>query len=288
MSLDARAWLKNGSHARVLYIFDEACNLIDGDSEVLALVLPRIGDGPFSIVLPPVHFPTLISSTSTISRTEDCLRVGRLAIELRSARVWNPRPDWDQLRASKNRLEAALQDVLASMTRMAPSESLAGLVLPMPEMGSDLGARLLRHAREPAGKLVHGLRSRDEDLIREGAAGLAGLGNGLTPAGDDWIMGSLLGAYIHLDEGNASRAAAAAMDVIGNRTTALSTAMLRAAARGECSAPWHELLQAMQRAEPRAIGASVERVVARGHTSGADALAGFAAVLGKEIPSLLR
>jgi hypothetical protein len=59
------------------------------------------------------------------------------------------------------------------------------------------------------------------------------------------------------------------------KTTLLSAAFLRAASRGECSAPWHDLLAAMEDRRERRVAAAIRNVVSRGHTSGADALAGF-------------
>jgi hypothetical protein len=64
-----------------------------------------------------------------------------------------------------------------------------------------------------------------------------------------------------------------------DRTTTLSAAFLRAAARGECSAPWHALLAALSdglsEEEEARITAAVQKILARGATSGADSLAGF-------------
>jgi len=65
------------------------------------------------------------------------------------------------------------------------------------------------------------------------------------------------------------------------RTTALSAAYLRAAARGECAAPWHDFFAALTEpaapARRAALAAAVEALFAIGHTSGADGLAGFLA-----------
>jgi hypothetical protein len=63
------------------------------------------------------------------------------------------------------------------------------------------------------------------------------------------------------------------------RTTALSAAFLRAAARGECHADWHTLLAALSAgpdaAETVNISMAVQHILSHGATSGADGLAGF-------------
>jgi len=115
--------------------------------------------------------------------------------------------------------------------------------------------------------------------LREGAAQLAGLGSGLTPAGDDFLTGVMLWAWLaHSNPREFSRALVAAA---APRTTTLSAAFLRAAAEGECSAPWHRVLAALVGGAEDVLAASIRQVVACGATSGADTLAGFLWMAGK-------
>ena len=55
----------------------------------------------------------------------------------------------------------------------------------------------------------------------------------------------------------------------------LSNAFLRSAAAGECSAPWHRLLEALQGGAAEQLDVAMREVLSYGHSSGADALAGF-------------
>ena len=59
------------------------------------------------------------------------------------------------------------------------------------------------------------------------------------------------------------------------RTTTLSGAFLRAAARGECSVSWHNLLGALGDGVEIRVATAASEVMAHGATSGADSLAGF-------------
>jgi len=107
--------------------------------------------------------------------------------------------------------------------------------------------------------------------------GLAGLGGGLTPAGDDFLAGTMLRAW--LTQPTPRALCRALVTVAVPRTTTLSASFLRAAARGECSAPWHALLAAMGD-EPNSvveakITAAVQKILSHGATSGADSLTGF-------------
>jgi hypothetical protein len=98
-------------------------------------------------------------------------------------------------------------------------------------------------------------------------AGLLGRGPGLTPAGDDVLAGFLLGARAFgLD---ATRALAVVEAPAPARTTSLSAALLRHAARGECISEVSAFV-----ADP--VGPALGRLLAIGHTSGAALATGLA------------
>ena len=109
--------------------------------------------------------------------------------------------------------------------------------------------------------------------LAAGASCLAGLGGGLTPSGDDFLAGAMLAAW--LSHSVPERVCQLLLHTAAPRTTVLSAALLRAAAAGACSAPWHRLLAALANGGEEQLPSAVEEVLAHGHTSGADALAGF-------------
>jgi hypothetical protein len=113
----------------------------------------------------------------------------------------------------------------------------------------------------------------EESLLPAAVAQLAGLGSGLTPAGDDFLVGAMLWGW--LAHPQPQRFCAALAEPAVSRTTVLSAAFLQAAARGECSDVWHRLLQVLAAGQERRLVAAVTAILAHGQTSGADALAGF-------------
>jgi hypothetical protein len=64
------------------------------------------------------------------------------------------------------------------------------------------------------------------------------------------------------------------------RTHPISAALLGDLAAGRSWAPLHELVAALAAGTPRAAGAAARRLVALGHSSGWDMLAGVGAGLG--------
>ena len=74
-----------------------------------------------------------------------------------------------------------------------------------------------------------------------GATGLVGWGPGLTPLGDDLLIGFLLAAYL-LNPVEAAKAATEdVLTAVRGRTTTLSEAFLLVASEGKCGQDWHDL-----------------------------------------------
>jgi hypothetical protein len=262
--------------ARVLAVFERACNLITQEGDVVALVVPQVGDGPLNIVVDgaPGCFAGL-EPGAPVTLEGKQLQAGGLRIDLGGAEVWEPRPDWDALRTRRAAIVSCLPLLRALCLRHAPAGSLLGL-LGSPLPGDTPVGRVLSAACEAARALREGWGG-SAGRLQEGVAGLAGLGGGLTPAGDDFLAGAMLWAWLaHPAPASLRRAL---VEVAAPRTTALSAALLRAAARGECSAPWHALLAALSAGHREGVKAKItaaaQEILAHGATSGADSLAGF-------------
>jgi hypothetical protein len=121
--------------------------------------------------------------------------------------------------------------------------------------------------------LVTALASGSQGAASEAAASLAGLGEGSTPAGDDYLMG-VLHALWAADP--PARAWAGGLAVVcAGRTTVASARWLAAAAHGSTGAAWGLLLGALSAGDRESLRAAVLRVRQLGHTSGAFSLRGF-------------
>lgn len=136
-----------------------------------------------------------------------------------------------------------------------------------------------------AGRLLDGLRDAlvDEDRHAAGsvARGLIGLGPGLTPSGDDVLVG--IEAALHaLDRPTAGFLAGAIHDV-DDRTTAIAATLLRHAAAGEFAERIHALMAALVGEDAGAVPAAIDRAAAWGASSGIDCLLGV--LLGLDIAS---
>ncbi len=284
----ALEWLRKARRPRVLNRSDHACNLIDERGRVLSLVSGRVGNGPFHLVLAPAGCSAedslLLSSLTkmdtgpgAVQVTPGELRVGGLAIVLPPSRLWNPRPNWPAVRRTQLCRSRQVQRLKRLLQANAPPRSLAWAVLarrPSQEApGWDV--HWLRRAETGVRHLSRGLTSGSKRFLRRAARELAGLGPGLTPAGDDLLVGFQLALWGLFPENQARDLAAVVCGCACRRTSAFSAAWLRAAASGEAAQPWHDLLAALCCGDLGETAGAARALLLRGHTSGSDALAGW-------------
>lgn len=274
-----RAWLRTTRHARIMHVFERACNLIDNDGSVISIVTPDIGSGPFNIVAPPVDFTRWITPADPVHVSPHRLHIGSLEIDLFLAQEWNPCPDWRRLRDQRDQLLVQGPLLQAVLQEHAPASSFAHFVVDLSSPESVIEARLLSAARQQWDMMARGLRVMDREACLTGAANLAGLGGGLTPAGDDWLLGCALAAQIGLTSPPVAGLALDAVRDAVSKTSAFSAAWLCAAVHGACHERWHMFFEQCLTADGEGIYRAAQHLVQQGHSSGADALAGYLAFL---------
>lgn len=292
ISSSAKHWIESQAHARVLHVFPKACNLINDEGEVLSVVASEIGAGPFSIVLRPdtnvvtgfEGFTNWVDASSPIQTETHTIILDDLQVDTREAEVWDPAPNWSSIRSSRDRWRGFLPTLQKKMAAGAPPESFYGIVDDIlsgdsQDLNEDTTIDFVQnHARGPARKLCEGILTESKAKIREGAMGLAGLGGGLTPAGDDFIMGALLGLGSIVLSETSSRIAETILSIAIPRTNSLSAAWLQAAAKGETHETWRSFFEAIDEGSREKMEAAAIKILDIGHSSGADAMAGFLAV----------
>ncbi|KAA3664173.1 MAG: DUF2877 domain-containing protein, partial [Chloroflexi bacterium] len=119
--------------------------------------------------------------------------------------------------------------------------------------------------------------TKNYDAFQTAVSKISGLGQGLTPAGDDFLVGVLFGLFATLPAQAVRPWREIVVETGTPRTTTLSGAWLKAAARGEAVAAWHEFYEQLM-VNDGEWETAVNRILDIGHSSGADALSGFTAV----------
>src|SRR5574341_40163 len=197
LTCHVNTWLDHSGHPTVLHVFEHSCNLINEHREVLSIVTPQIGNGPFNLVLPRLRkslerlqggdasqqtsevFFNHLNVESPISIHEDQLILGNLMISTANAKLWNPRPNWEALHANR--------------------ESILTQLMSLRGQWSSARSNLIAYSQF-SNSLVSNfpiaLLKRDIADAKEITSRLAGLGAGLTPAGDDFMLGAMYAMWM--------------------------------------------------------------------------------------------
>lgn len=268
---DVNVWLANTHHPRVMHVFNHVCNLINERREVLSLVIPQIGNGPFNLVIgDDVLFSETLTARSPISVRANQLDLGDLNISTDKAKLWSPRPDWEMLHARSDQILNRIMSLRAPTGTMrrefgiASSQStFIAMTLPLPNYQS------------LSLDFTSALANSDISSAPKQTSKLAGLGVGLTPAGDDFILGAILAVWIIHPPEIASVLAEEIANTAAPLTTSLSAAWLRSASKGEAGILWHEFFDALVSGDAASVRLQIAKLLSVGETSGSDALAGF-------------
>lgn len=249
---NVKFWFQHSNQPKILHVFDEVCNLINERREIVSIVNAEVGNGPFNLVLEePILFAKYLDINSKITIENDQLMLGDLVISFAYAQTWNPMPKWDELRKNK----AELINRLSFLQMDYENESILQF--------SD--------------SLSHAIITADIPIIKNISSKLAGLGIGLTPAGDDFLMGAMYAAWIIHPQEVAKNIGEEIANIAVPLTTSLSGAWLGSASKGEAGELWHDFFNALL--EEANIYLPLSKILSVGETSGSDALMGFLSVI---------
>ena len=261
----ARRIIAAGYRGRVLGSYRHGIVALDRRGRPLHLTSLKDGMGPFSLWIGPRFWPIAWEPegpppSTPMSGSADGLQLGRWRMMLDRAEHWDPRPTW---RALGSRLGWWIEIVrdLAAATELERTD------LPDDRSWPRLDARRSEFRRA--------MQRQDGEAVARAACALAGLGPGLTPAGDDYLAGVLMGMRATRSGTAWSLAAPAIFNAVTGRTTTLSVALLAAAFRGEAARPWHALVWALASGDAAKAFRGAASIRRLGHSSGRWSLAGF-------------
>lgn len=198
-------------------------------------------------------------------RIEITTATGIIVIALAGAPRWVPPAITAPLTADALATARATLDALPSPIPATPFGRASAALL-------DTGAARLRTA---ALARLHGGREQDAE-VTDAANGLLGLGEGLTPSGDDILTGlALIAAHETFALTDLIPALAASLLGAAERTTLLSAVTLQAAIRGRGRERLHDLITAIAAGDRDRLAHAVTRTTEIGHTSGHDILTGI-------------
>lgn len=279
---------------RVHSVFDRVVNIEHGAGVLASLAVRGLDDAPGSARLDVDSFTgtaLVVGDPVRASAGRLCLG-GAIEVSFERAVAWQCR--LPVYAGAPGGLRRALRAARAGRSAWMTDPALAAPVADGDRTGDggdrdghidgdrdgDLDGAMGRALARHAAALLDALAARRRDDAIAHATSLIGLGPGLTPSGDDFLVGLFVVFHLEgspcqgwLDGGAGLLAAAAA------RTNAISQAALAEAAKGRVRQSIVDLLAALLDGSPEATGRALQRVLAIGASSGADIAAGLLAGL---------
>lgn len=268
------AWqplLATSAQATVESSFAHAINLMAGE-ELLTLVSSAGRPAPGALITDAPDFPR-IPAGSVVRIAPDRMQMGPLTVDLAGIAFFScaVTPVAPTAAISSARLKAVLNEVGAPGSFIGSERQSV--------FDRAIQRRLLRGSQRLQDALGTALRTEgDADTIREALTPaverLVGLGVGLTPSGDDYLVGTFAALHHLPDSGILRRTLGDRVIAAAGQTTVVSGHFLKAAAAGQFHS---DIAQATVVAltRPDALESAFRQVVAIGSTSGTDALFGL-------------
>ena len=268
---------------RVHSRFRHVVNLRDG-RQLVSLVARWVGAGPINLVLSrfdPGTVRSLSVGRSSVRLNgapldpgsteiyDSSIRLNGEPLDLSSAAVYRSSID---VRACERRtLERNARLAAALLKRWAPPESLAFLIdadRPARRESGFAGA-LRRHLTACARDIFCG------DMLR-GARRMSGCGVGLTPSGDDFLVGLMLALHVvEQAVGRSLEPERHALHRAAGPSGLLAETFLGLALEGRAFEKMRKLVVSLAAGEPGDLADAVDDVLTVGATSGADAAVGL-------------
>jgi len=251
---------------RVVAVFPRACEILTKDDSLITLVTEAAGALPGGIVIDaPIDFAFAgcVAEQAEASVRGGTLRFADspLTIDLRAMTPWR-------------------SEIVALDLDIENPWSLRAWELTRDALVADGRTVLfLSIARALILEVIDASHRLDEMGAKNAAARLIGLGDGTTPAGDDFLVGHLGGLWssTRRDAARLKFVTRAGQNIatMAPRTHRVSRAYLEAAATGEVSEKLNAVAVAMGTGSDAGLREAAAAAIAVGHTSGACAVLGL-------------
>ncbi len=272
-------------------VFRQACNLRIEPHRLLTLLPSEKGNVPHGIRLHTPSRPAflyLFRVGQSVACRGGILRIDGpdFSVDLRTARLWHI--DLQELYVDLRRpIHAQSWAVAWSELKTYPRRS--GLLMKIMELsghseGRPIASAISEVLMQQAAHTVAALLRATSNLQLQDAViamrPLIGLGPGLTPSGDDFLVGYLTGLWCTVGNDQSRKrfltGLGSELSHAARNTNQISYAYLRGAARGHVSEPIATLAQQItQSNDMSSVRAATQAALQIGHTSGSDGVSGL-------------
>lgn len=283
--------MTKGVEGHVHSVFRRVINIEIPNEGLVSLVGHEIGRGPLYISVEiPAHidFTTIgVEKSHRVIRDSNLIRVSEkvLDVSLENVKLWEPMKQFKDILAYSD-IESNLRILLRLVTHFGNHSDLYQLLklyMLSEEDDKELTMELnpvSRMALPQVVKLLDAIKLGNTENIVQSVMKLVGLGPGLTPAADDFLVGLMLSIFYMAENSNPGkiRVQDALNDILScihGRTTRISEEFLLQAAIGNGNEIVQTLLEALLTSNKIGLEQSAQEVMDFGGTSGIDTIIGI-------------
>jgi len=261
---------KSGIEGKVTSIFERSVHLGSGEMVITlgGLDLPA---HPFTIRSP--NPPGRLRSGQEFRLGKGTLSIpGSCVLEIRDYEVFSPAMKVDTMAGTQEML-LALQTARIVVATTSFRNGFHSFV-----MGGPMHGVITQAVLPLIQRMGDALRGRDwEGMVAVGAE-FGGVGEGLTPSGDDFLVGIIAALHFHRASGGAgpdTRHLEALAERAAERTSPFSGQNIRAAAGGWVADVVEQWLISLHLGDSEGVKVDTHALLSFGHSSGVDTFAGM-------------
>jgi hypothetical protein len=260
-------------------VFDQACNIQLDRNSLVTLISSKLPNYPAAIKLDITEdqklcsFGFKVAMKAVINKDEIKIPEICISIKLTGAKVWDSSPLFFRSTVSEEILNKNIEKIRDLTLKYGEMEGIASILD---------GDKVANHYKDfiinSVKRLTRGISDFDYKEITEASKRLIGLGPGLTPAADDFLLGILASLYYigyyfgnHLE--NLKKIAGFMIYDLPGRTTFISEIMLRSGMKARFSEPIRDLMLAV--IHNTSVQDKCINLLSIGGTSGSDCAAGI-------------
>jgi hypothetical protein len=263
------------ARAQVHSVFLRACNIETDSGELVTLLASNTGNLPHGLRCASrndlLHARLRQGQAVVLEGMALRIPAADLVVDFSRAAVWK-----GTLAAASPALRQ-LRELCDMLRSRAPDQGVAPALFSSGNSDSPFGRALVARMTQTLPKLAHATETRDAGQAVSALSALVGLGTGLTPAGDDFIVGYLaaLWSRSYRERGLAAllRALAVPVGQLSRHTNAISRQMLLDALGGHFAERLTGVVRCL--CGGGEITSAAVRLLEVGHSSGADSLCGL-------------
>lgn len=256
--------------------YNSVLNFIDTQGNLFSIVKKDICNGPFNIVVNNTNFNEIkrciAKECEIFKKNYKIIFESRLKLSVNDkTELWSPVMDVHFRQES----ELLLIEAINYFKTMSAGKGISNFLRMLDNQSiieTGINYKITKIIYDSFSMLLHNYKNNRNYLKNIG--NIIGLGQGLTPAGDDFICGAVIGFYYFYETSEFSPMLNAIQDICEKKTNKLSANYIKSACKSLVNEKTKKFLNSLTY-QSQTLFLDIKSVLDTGETSGIDFLTGF-------------